>query len=742
MILSIAMIVKNEEKNLERTLKALKALDNKIDFEIVIVDTGSEDNTIKIAKKYTSRIYEHKWTGDFAEMRNISIKYCKGKWILILDADEVLENPEELINFFKNNEHKNSNCAIVKIKNLLSEDENNYLMGGLVRLFKNIEGFCYEGRVHEQPKLFQPIGNTKICFLHYGYSRADYELMRYKYERNIKLLLKDLEDDKKDRIYTLFQLAQSYSMANEDKETLKAIKEAFLLVKNTKNKGKYLYVYHFYGRELLSKGNYEKAIELCEEAIKYNEMHIDLYYILTQAYKALNKYENAEFYFDKYFKLRKKKETGYIEDISVSDFSSCRINEMKRDRIINYYNNKEYFKVVRNFKEIEEESYKEQLKEIYFYSSLKIGKKEEIQEYFKDSTMEDKDIQSIIAIMQRIELDGTEEIVEDIVGELIGLDKRLDFYIEVISLNKNIKKHSEYIEYNDFYIWKGEILKKSLQNDNSLLDKIKELYYDDKEKYIAFIASNYECLKILYDYSVNNFLTRDISTLKIINIIEKQLIFNNSIDNLKHKTLLKRTFINNVNYINKVYNKEIQNEEELKFILNKYEFMWVNIKGLIKNYSKDRLGYVKGLRNIIKNMPEGKKIIEDFMGEINSEPINEAMEQERRTLLVAVEQLCSENKLVEAKEILDQLSEIFLYDGELLNTRGVVCYLLGENEQAFIDLSMAYELQEGKFDALYNLSCIFESTGKADLMNYYLKEAYEVCKDNNLKQEIFVRLEL
>jgi tetratricopeptide (TPR) repeat protein len=247
-------------------------------------------------------------------------------------------------------------------------------------------------------------------------------------------------------------------------------------------------------------------------------------------------------------------------------------------------------------------------------------------------------------------------------------------------------------------------------------------------------------LKILDEYSVNNFLTRDIITLRFINVIEKHLIFNKSLGYLKHKALLKRILINNITYIGRVYNNEIEKNEELKTILNKYEFMWVTIKGLVNNYSKDRLEYVRGLRNIIKNMPEGKQIIEDFMEEINSDPISEAMKEEKGNLLLTVEQLCSVNKLIEAREILNQLSEIFIYDGEILNTKGVLCYLLGDNEQALIDLSMACELQEDKFDSLYNLCCVFENMGKIELTKYYLKKAYEKCKNDNLKQEILERL--
>ena len=97
MRLSIAMIVKNEEKYLEKCLLSTERLKNKIDYEIIIIDTGSTDNTMSIARQFTDKVYESKWNNDFSYMRNLSISYCKGDWVLILDADEVIENPDKLV---------------------------------------------------------------------------------------------------------------------------------------------------------------------------------------------------------------------------------------------------------------------------------------------------------------------------------------------------------------------------------------------------------------------------------------------------------------------------------------------------------------------------------------------------------------------------------------------------------------------------------------------------------------------
>ena len=96
MKLSICMMVKDEEKNLRRCLNSVKPLIEEGIAELIIVDTGSCDNTVDIIKEYTDKVYFHLWNNNFSSMRNISISYARGEWIFILDADEEVENVEEL----------------------------------------------------------------------------------------------------------------------------------------------------------------------------------------------------------------------------------------------------------------------------------------------------------------------------------------------------------------------------------------------------------------------------------------------------------------------------------------------------------------------------------------------------------------------------------------------------------------------------------------------------------------------
>ncbi len=80
------MIVRDEEEMLGRCLASVvDAVD-----QIVVVDTGSSDGTVELARSFGAEVIAAEWRGSFAEARNVSIDAAKGEWILFLDADEVL----------------------------------------------------------------------------------------------------------------------------------------------------------------------------------------------------------------------------------------------------------------------------------------------------------------------------------------------------------------------------------------------------------------------------------------------------------------------------------------------------------------------------------------------------------------------------------------------------------------------------------------------------------------------------
>ncbi len=229
-LLSLAMIVKNEEEFLEGCLQSVQGLAD----EIVIVDTGSTDKTIEIAQKYTKNIYHFKWIDDFAAARNEAIKHCSGDWILYLDADERLKvsNKIAFINFIKEMPKNigGVNC-IIESRHYKLDNETEIHRGGYPRLFRNL-GFPkieFRGRVHEQisPSLLEQgmsFINSDILIEHLGYNQ-DREVMEQKVKRNYKLLLQHIQEQPTNG-YAWYQLGQTLAQMKLNKEAEEAVRFA------------------------------------------------------------------------------------------------------------------------------------------------------------------------------------------------------------------------------------------------------------------------------------------------------------------------------------------------------------------------------------------------------------------------------------------------------------------------------------------------------------------------------------
>ena len=732
MNLSIAMIVKNEERILERTLKSIRKLDGQITYEIVIVDTGSTDNTLKIAKKYAHRVYEHKWTGNFGEMRNLSIKYCKGDWILVLDADEVLENPQEVVNFFKKGDNKKYNSLEINFKNFTSDNENEYFLGTLYRLFRNHKDFCYVGRVHEQPKVYPPVAKSRIRVLHYGYSREDYELMRYKYERNKKLLLIDIANNV-EPIYSRFQLAQTYSMANEHALALDLIKEAYNMCNEEGLGLTYLKVnvYHFYVKELISNGIYEKAIEIAKQITKDYKDGLDFYYAMGCAYSGLLNYKEAYENFEEYIKLRNKREKGIFPEITLIEYSYCRLNEVIRNMIICLYKQEKFNDVVNMYRENKEIDGIEKLEEIYLYSMIVTEKYKDIREFYSRE-MKDDSVEIIHNILRKVDLNYSDNNIKQIANELLGIDEKLDVYLKTCILEEEVNGIS--IDLNPFLYWKADCVKNQLINKKISLEVFVGMDNEISAQYFAYMGSNYDCIKLLYEFSKRNFLSTDINKLVLVYTIEKILIYNNSIEKSRYNELIDRARANCQLLIDMTYNCKMINREDNYKFLDKYNVMWNEINKIIKNANNNKVYYLKELKKLLDKVPQYNKIIDHFKKKINSEPISEQMINEKNKLIYVIEDCLQNNRIDEAIETIDELNKIFIYDKKLYENKGIALFFRNEIEDALVNLSIGYLQEDDKFETAYNIGLCMQKLDRKEDAKYFYTIALETSKGNDTKE--------
>ncbi len=281
--ISLCMIVKDEEKYLEKCLQSvLKRVD-----EIIVVDTGSVDNTVDIAKEKGAEIFYFQWNNDFAEARNFSIKQAKMDYILVMDADEWLDENVDLQKVLASNKDHYT----IRIKNELSSG--GAILHPAVRLFKNRIGLHYSGKIHEHLNIEDPTLNLShefgdVLLHHIGY-KDDIVFEKGKHERNLKILLEEVK--KNPTGYNLYNLGNQYKSNQQYNEALKEYKKAFPLSKDR------LYVtYLLYNMVdcLRNLGRYEEALNVIGAAIESFPNHTDFYFMQGRIYEEMHYYKDAE----------------------------------------------------------------------------------------------------------------------------------------------------------------------------------------------------------------------------------------------------------------------------------------------------------------------------------------------------------------------------------------------------------------------------------------------------------------
>ncbi len=193
---SLCMIVKDEADSLAACLESASPY---VD-EICIVDTGSTDDTVAIARRFGARLEEMAWPNDFAVARNRSLAMASGDWILVLDADEVLRGGAEEAFADVVDDPK----AIAAFQNVTNHGDGGKSVSCLImRLFRNMPEHRFEGAIHEQ--VITPILENRARFDmvvveslldidHYGYTEAARQ-NKQKDERNRLHFEKALEQD-------------------------------------------------------------------------------------------------------------------------------------------------------------------------------------------------------------------------------------------------------------------------------------------------------------------------------------------------------------------------------------------------------------------------------------------------------------------------------------------------------------------------------------------------------------------
>ena len=234
--LSQCMIVKNEERNIEKALGWAKD----VAYEQIVVDTGSSDRTVEMAETLGAKVQHFKWINDFGAAKNFAMDKASGDWIAILDADEYIP-PEDvgvlmsLLEDVQNSPDLYEKYDAISCPRWNLDGEGK--VGSIIRtsrFFKNRPDLRYKGRIHEQVTMdgSKRLDVDNIRIMHTGYLDTEVEGTG-KAGRNIGMLRMELADDPNNLNLKAY-LADSLWMA-ADEESNREAHDLFTEVVNGTN---------------------------------------------------------------------------------------------------------------------------------------------------------------------------------------------------------------------------------------------------------------------------------------------------------------------------------------------------------------------------------------------------------------------------------------------------------------------------------------------------------------------------
>lgn len=287
-LLGASIIVKNEQDHLRRCLSSIQNLCD----EIVVVDTGSTDNTIAVAHEFGARVLERPWNGDFAAARNFALEAMSSTWVMYIDADEEVVNTDhEMIRAAL---HSGDGIAAVGAKLIAHYGWTPYID---YRLWRNKPGIQFRGEIHETTlpdirNLADQDGEilaiVDLTIQHHGYEGD----MTAKHHRNLPLLLAQLDETPR-RVNIWNHLGRVYAGLGQYENAEKAWLSGIQVVEEDGPQGPTdVLIYSSLADFFIKTGR--DSSDIIEKALQISPAYMSLKWLLAQNYYALGEIYKAK----------------------------------------------------------------------------------------------------------------------------------------------------------------------------------------------------------------------------------------------------------------------------------------------------------------------------------------------------------------------------------------------------------------------------------------------------------------
>lgn len=302
--ISLCMIAKNEAINID---KSISSAGNIVD-EIIVVDTGSKDNTVSAALELGAKVIESEWRDDFSYSRNISLENANSEWIIFMDCDEVLteEGGIKLQQLIKSNSYKTNTSKeafFVQVINKMKDGSE--MTFPSLRLFRNRKEFRFSGKIHEQiiSSIIKNYGKksisyTDITLVHNGYNSSSVNIKR-KIKRNLDILKRYTEDEK-DGFY-FYNLGTEYLRLGQCNKALEFFKKSMELTNPNCTYGPVLVKKTM--TIMMESGRYRDAAEQLKYYQQVYPDFSDLFYLEAICYEKRGQFSKAKECLKKYMNM-------------------------------------------------------------------------------------------------------------------------------------------------------------------------------------------------------------------------------------------------------------------------------------------------------------------------------------------------------------------------------------------------------------------------------------------------------
>ncbi len=240
--LTISLLASNRKDTIPKCLESLRPLLEQVDSELIITDTGCDEDLVEYMRLHTDKIVPFKWCNDFAMARNVGLNMANGQWFMYIDDDEWFEDVSELIDFFNGNEEQEYVAANYVVRNYNTFKGDVYNEGVVGRIFRMFDGIRFEGTIHES--ITRPDGKVKqfaAYVHHYGYVFDTEEKRRAHFERNVSMLRKQIDEEP--------TVARYYAHIYQEYRTM--------------NRPDYILEYGFQALECVDDSRMENKVNLC-----------------------------------------------------------------------------------------------------------------------------------------------------------------------------------------------------------------------------------------------------------------------------------------------------------------------------------------------------------------------------------------------------------------------------------------------------------------------------------------------